>query len=115
NLRFKTYKVGRRSKKNLVVAYVDGIVHPELLKEVNRRLKTIDMDSLPESGYVEAWIQDSFLSPFPQILNTERPDKAIAAMLQGKVAILLDGTPFVLIAPSVFASVLQSPEDYYER
>jgi len=115
NLRFKTFNIGRRSKKSLAVVYIDGIVNPKLLKEVNRRLQTIDIDSVSESGYIEAWIQDSYLSPFPQIINTERPDKVIAAILQGKVAILLDGTPYALIAPSVFVSVLQSPEDYYER
>ncbi len=115
NLRFKTYQVGRRSKKNLVVAYVDGIIHPELLKEVDRRLKTIDIDIVPESGYIESWIEDSSLSPFPQMLNTERPDKVETAIMQGKVGIFVDGTPFVLILPIVFSNVLQSPEDYYER
>lgn len=115
NLRFKTHKVGRRSKKALVVAYLDGVIHPDLLKEVNRRLKTIDMDDAPESGYIEQWIEDSFLSPFPQISNTERPDAAAAAILQGKVVILLDGTPFVLIAPFTIGNAFQSPEDYYER
>lgn len=115
NLRFKTYQTGRRSKKSLVVVYMDGIINPDLLKEVDRRLKTIDMDIIPESGYVEAWIEDSFLSPFPQILNTERPDKIVAAIMQGKVGILIDNTPFALIAPINFSNVLQSPEDYYER
>ena len=76
NLRFKTYKAGRRSKKSLVVTYIDGIINPKLLQEVDRRLKTIDMDIIPESGYIEEWIEDSFLSPFPQMLNTERPDKS---------------------------------------
>lgn len=115
NLRIKTYKTGRRSKKSLAIVYVDGIVHPELVQEVNRRLQTIDMDNVPESGYVESWIEDSFLSPFPQIMNTERPDKVVGAILEGKVAIFLDGTPFVLIVPSTFSNVLKSPEDYYER
>jgi len=115
NLRFKTYKVGRRSKKSLVVSYVEGIVHPDILKEVNRRLKSIDMDDALESGYIEQWIEDSFLSPFPQMDNTERPDKVAAAILQGKVAILLDGTPYVLVAPTTLANQMQSPEDYYER
>lgn len=73
------------------------------------------MDDAPESGYIEEWIEDSFLSPFPQVLNTERPDKVAAALLEGKVAILLDGTPFVLIAPATLGNTLQSPEDYYER
>lgn len=115
NLRMKTHQIGRRSKKSLVVAYIDGIINPDILKEVNRRLKAIDIDNAPESGYIEEWIEDSFLSPFPQMLNTERPDKVAAALLQGKVAILLDGTPFALIAPITLGNVLQSPEDYYER
>ncbi|MFD1171162.1 spore germination protein [Oceanobacillus picturae] len=115
NLRFKTHKIGRRARKNLVVTYIDGIINPDILKEVNRRLETIDIDEAPESGYIEQWIEDSFLSPFPQVINTERPDKVAAALLDGKVAILLDGTPFVLIAPATLGNSLQSPEDYYDR
>ncbi|MFZ3579652.1 spore germination protein, partial [Virgibacillus sp. DJP39] len=115
NLRFKTHKIGRRAKKSLVVTYLDGVVNPDILKEVNRRLATIDVDNAPESGYIEQWIEDSFLSPFPQLSHTERPDKASAAILQGKVIIILDGTPFVLIAPATLANAFQSPEDYYER
>ncbi|WP_077324429.1 spore germination protein [Virgibacillus siamensis] len=115
NLRFKTYQVGRRSKKNLAVVYVDGIIHPDLLKEVQRRLESIDMDNAPESSYIEQWIEDSFLSPFPQMLNTERPDAVAKAVLEGKFAIILDGTPFVLIAPVTIGNTLQAPEDYYER
>lgn len=114
-LRFQSHTAGSRSKTTIVVAYIDDIIHPELLKEVNRRIATIDIDVIPESGYIEEWIEDSFLSPFPQMLNTERPDKAVAAIMQGKVAIIVEGTPFVLIAPINFGSVLQSPEDYYER
>src|SRR5699024_11138317 len=60
-------------------------------------------------------IEDSFLSPFPQISNTERPDTIVAAMMQGKFAIIVDGTPFALFAPVDFSNLLQSPEDYYER
>ncbi len=115
NLRFKMHRVGRRSKKNLAVTYVEGIVHPDILKEINRRLETIDMDDAPESGFIEQWIEDSFLSPFPQMDNTERPDKVAAAILQGKVAILLDGTPYVLVAPTTLENHMVSPEDYYER
>lgn len=115
NLRFKTEKIGKRSKKNLVVTYIEGVTHPDLIKEVNRRLKTIDMDDAPESGFIEQWIEDSYLSPFPQITNTERPDKVAIALLQGKIAILLDGTPLVLVMPFNIGDALQTPEDYYER
>ncbi|SFB14294.1 spore germination protein [Lentibacillus halodurans] len=115
DLRFKTYDIGRRSRKKLVVAYLEGVAHPDLIKEVNRRVESIDLDDAPESGFVEQWIEDSFLSPFPQLMNTERPDKVSAAILQGKIGIILDGTPFALIAPLTIGNSMQSPEDYYER
>jgi spore germination protein len=114
-LRIDTYRVGARGKKELIIAYIDNIVHPDLIQEVIRRVETIDIDDAPESGTIEQMIQDSFLSPFPLILHTERPDKVAAAILQGKVVILLDGTPFALIMPTTFVSLVQSPEDYYER
>src|SRR5699024_869088 len=88
---------------------------PKLVKEIKRRLKTIDMDSALESGFIEQWVEDSFLSPFPQITSTERPDRVAASLLEGKFAIILDGTPFVLTAPTIFGNALQSTEDYYER
>ncbi|TCP20303.1 spore germination protein [Scopulibacillus darangshiensis] len=115
NLRFQSYKIGRRSKKTLIVTYIDGIVHPNLISEVNKRLKTIDLDDAAESGFIEQWIEDSFLTPFPQLEHTERPDKVAQALTDGKVAILLEGTPFALIAPITFSNMLHSPEDYYER
>src|SRR5690625_373722 len=115
NLRFKSFKIGRRSKSMLSLAYIDDIIHPDLVKEVTRRLETIDMDAALESGYIEQWIEDSSLSPFPQTLNSERPDKAAKALLRGKFIILLDGTPFVLIAPVTVGYLMDAPEDYYER
>ncbi|MFD1179068.1 spore germination protein [Paenibacillus puldeungensis] len=115
NLRFETYRIGERSKKQLIVAHIAGIAHPEIVQEVKRRVETIHLDDAPESGYIEQWIEDSYLSPFPQILHTERPDKVSSALLQGKAAILLEGTPFALILPTTLPSLIQSPEDYYER
>lgn len=115
NLRFDNYFIGRRSKRNVVVAYIDGIINPKIVKEVKRRLKAIDIDDAPESGIIEQWIQDSFLSPFPQIQNTERPDRVAASLLEGRAAILLDGTPFVLLVPTTLGQLFQSPADYYER
>ncbi|MEH6965221.1 MULTISPECIES: spore germination protein [Priestia] len=115
NLSLVKFQVGKRSKKDLVVAYIKEIVNPELVEEVEKRIKKIDLDNVPESGYVEQLIEDNYLSPFPQVQNTERPDRVIAALMEGRVAILLDGTPFALIAPVTFSMMLQSPEDYYER
>lgn len=115
NIRFKTSYGGKRTKKRIVIAYVDGIAQQTLIDEVNRRLNTLNIQMIRGSGDIEEWIEDSFLSPFPQILNTERPDRVAAAIMQGKIAILVEGTPFALIAPLNISDVLHSPEDYYER
>ncbi|MDP1512325.1 spore germination protein [Paenibacillus sp. CMAA1739] len=115
SLEMKKFQVGSRIKKDLVIAYIKDIVNPDLLEEVKRRISKIDMDFLPESGYVEQLIEDNYLSPFQQAHNTERPDRVINALLEGRIAILLDGTPFALIVPVTFSMLLQSPEDYYER
>lgn len=115
NLRFHATLIGRRAKKEVLIAYIEGICHPQLIQEVKRRIQTMDIDDPEGSGYIEQWISDSFLSPFPLILSTERPDKVSAALLQGKVAVLVDGTPFVLILPVTIANAFQSPEDYYSN
>ncbi len=108
-------KLGARSKTDCALVYVQDIVHPDLLAEVQKRLATIDIDSVPESGIIEQLIEDSIFSPFPQVQYTERPDKVIAAVLEGRVALLVDGTPFALIMPATFPQFFQSGEDYYER
>lgn len=115
NLTMIHYQVGERAKKNLVVVYMKGIANDELVAEVKRRIEKINIDDVPESGYIEQLIEDNPFTPFPQMQNTERPDRVISALMEGRVAILLDGTPFALIAPVTFSMLLQSPEDYYER
>lgn len=108
-------QVGERSKKELVLAYIKEIADPNLIEEVKHRINKINIDDVPESGYIEQLIEDNFLSPFTQVQNTERPDRVMGALLEGRVAILLDGTPYALIVPVTFSMLLQSPEDYYER
>lgn len=108
-------KVGRRAKRNVAIAYIEDVAKPELVEEVKSRISRIDLDSVLESGYIEQMIEDSTLSPFPQIQSTERPDRVFGALLEGRVAILLAGTPFALIVPATLSMFLQSPEDYFER
>ncbi|MDH6508364.1 MULTISPECIES: spore germination protein [unclassified Paenibacillus] len=114
-LEMVSYRAGTRIQRDLVLAYMKDIVNPELLKEVETRISKLDIDFLAESGYIEQLIEDNYLSPFQQVQNTERPDRVINALLEGRIAILLDGTPFALIVPVTFSMLLQSPEDYYER
>ncbi|WP_340026745.1 spore germination protein [Paenibacillus sp. FSL K6-1096] len=114
-LEMKSFRAGTVIEREIVVAYMKDIVNPDLLDEVKNRIGKLNMDFLAESGYIEQLVEDNYLSPFQQLQNTERPDRVIAALLEGRVAIMLDGTPFALIAPVTFSMLLQSPEDYYER
>ncbi|MCL6610800.1 MAG: spore germination protein [Peptococcaceae bacterium] len=115
NLVLESLNVGRVSHTEVVIAYINGTADPDLVSEVKRRLRRIDIDGVLESGYLEEFIEDSPYSPFPQVLHTERPDRVAAALLEGRVAIFTDGTPFVMIVPATIISFLQSPEDYFER
>ncbi|WP_018130586.1 spore germination protein [Effusibacillus pohliae] len=114
NLKLRSMKIGRYSQTQVVIAYVEGIVDPTLVEEVMARLQRIDIDGVLESGYIEEMIEDNPFSPFPQMINTERPDVAAAGLLEGRVVILVDGTPFGLIVPTTLYSLLQSAEDYYQ-
>jgi hypothetical protein len=115
SLKMNTISIGRYSQTQVAVMYIDGLVDQTLLEEVNNRLSRIDVDGVLESGYIEGFIEDYPYSPFPQMLNTERPDVAAAHLLEGRFVILVDGTPFVIIAPITFYSFYQAAEDYYQR
>jgi len=115
NLKMKSLNIGKETKTQVMIAYIEGIVDRTLIEEITNRLKRIDIDGVLESGYIEEFIEDHPYSPFPQVLTTERPDVAAANLLEGRAAILIDGTPFALIVPVTLYSLLQSPEDYYER
>ncbi|MNH96116.1 Spore germination protein B1 [compost metagenome] len=115
DLVIKNMTVGQRSNTDIAVIYLNGVANQKIVDEVIRRIDDIQIDAALESGYIEQFIEDSHWTPFPLIQNTERPDKAVANLLEGKVIVLCDGTPFCLIAPAVFTMFYHSPEDYYER
>ncbi|WP_064091330.1 spore germination protein [Rossellomorea aquimaris] len=115
NVRLEHKTVGRYTKTEVNIMYINGIVNQSIIEEVRRRIDEIDIDGILESAYIEELIQDSTVTPFPTIFNSERPDVIAAGMLEGRVAILIDGTPFVLLVPVVFTQFLQSSEDYYQR
>jgi spore germination protein len=115
NFKIRQFRTGRRSQTDCALAYVEGIVRPDVVEEVKKRLETIDIDFILETGDLEQLVEDSPFSIFPQVQYSERPDKVVAGLLEGRVAILVDGTPFVIMVPSVFGHFFTSPEDYYER
>jgi len=114
-LKFETVKIGVFTKTAVSIGYLEGVANPKIVQEVKNRLKRIDLDGVLESGYVEEFIEDTPLSIFPTIQATERPDKVAGGLLEGQVAILVDTSPFVLLAPVTFPQLLQASEDYYLR
>ncbi|EMA6343793.1 spore germination protein [Bacillus cytotoxicus] len=114
-LRFQSYIMGQRSQKEVTLIYIEDIINPYIVKELNRRLQSIKTDMILDSGKIEQLLEENTLSPFPQFLNTERPDRAIGSLAKGKAVILVDGSPFAILAPMVIVDIFQSPEDYYER
>lgn len=114
-LKLKYQQIGRRSKTDIALMYIDDIVDKEVLKLVKQRIEGIDVDAILESAFIEQLIEDDWISPFPQIQDTERPDAVAAALYEGRVALIIDNTPFALIIPATFNSLLQSSEDYYKR
>src|SRR5690606_33489975 len=109
-LKIESRKVGKYTQTDVAVLYMEGIVNPRIVKEVQKRLDKInEVDSILESGCIEQYIEDHPYSPFPQIQYTERPDKVVAYLLEGRVIIMVDGSPNCLIVPTVFIQFLQSP------
>ncbi|MDT8860874.1 spore germination protein [Alkalihalobacillus sp. MEB130] len=115
NLTVQFGQLGRRSKTDFAIVYVKGITNQDLVEEVRYRLSCIDLDLLSETGVIEQYIEENVMSPFPQVLRTERPDKTIHALTNGKVIVVVDGSPFVLMAPVTFADLMKSTEDNYDR
>ncbi|MEK4062887.1 MULTISPECIES: spore germination protein [Paenibacillus] len=115
DLRIEEYKIGQRTQTGVALVYLEGIASEQVLAEIRRRLNAIETDSILESNYIEEFIQDGGLTPFPTIQNTERPDALAGGILEGQVGIIIDGTPFALLAPSTFFNFFQSSEDYYQR
>ncbi|WP_353893701.1 spore germination protein [Proteinivorax hydrogeniformans] len=115
DLKMKHFKVGRQSKTDVVITYFASIADDTVVREVEERIKKIDIDGVLESSYIEELIEERTISIFPQILNTERPDRAVGHLLEGKVVILVDNTPFALVLPVTLAQFFHSPEDHYNR
>lgn len=114
-LKTEAFMIGEHTRTNVVLAYMEGIADPQVIEEARNRLKSIRIDAVLESGYIEELIEDDPHSPFPQLQYTERPDSVAAQILEGRFAIFVDGTPFVLTAPITLWQMLQASEDYYER
>lgn len=111
-LKFKTVKLGDQTNQTVAIAYIDGIANMELVNGLFDKVSKIKLDGLTSIGSIEQSISSNKNSLFSQFLSTERPDKAVAGLLEGRIVILQEGTPRVLIAPVSFISFFQALDDY---
>ncbi len=115
NLWYEDVKVGTRTKTKVTVAYIKDIVPNYKVKIILDDLKKIDIDAIIDSGYIRDLLEKKQKSVFPKVISTERPDQVCTSLLNGKIAIIVENTPFVLILPAVLTDFIHSPEDYYQK
>jgi spore germination protein KA len=114
-LKFKFREIGERTHTKISICYIEGLALEEILHELENRLDAIKIDAVLDSGYIQELIRDAPFSPYETVGYTERPDVIAAKLLEGRIAIVVDGSPFVLTVPFVLAESFQSNEDYYNN
>lgn len=115
NMSCEKITVGRRSETEVTIIYINDIVDMNIVNEVRRRISDIDVDILTGCGKLMQYIEDYTYSIFPQSRLTEKPDSVSNSLMEGRIAILVSGTPVVAIVPCTFTEFFQTVEDYYER
>ncbi|MBP2240406.1 hypothetical protein J2Z40_000961 [Cytobacillus eiseniae] len=105
--------LGSLSKTRIAMLYMDGITNEENVNTVRQRLKNVEFDAITDSSYIVQLIADNSNSPFPQLLDSERPDRVAGTLAEGKIAIVVDGSPHVLITPTTLIEFFSSFEDYF--
>ena len=113
NLKADETVIGRRTQTRVAVAYLADVANPDLVLEVKKRLAKIDIDGVLEPGILEEFIKDNKLTTLPLSLTSERPDKIVGSILEGRVAIMVDHSPAVIIVPITLNDLYQAPDDYY--
>jgi spore germination protein KA len=114
-LKIRSAVIGKRTHTQISILYIDGLADPDLVNEVEGRLKKIDTDAILATGYVEQYIENSPFTAFPTIWCSEKPDAVAGKLLEGRVAVAVDGTPFVMTVPMLFIENFQNAEDYYAQ
>lgn len=112
-LKLKFRSMGRQTRTTVCICYMENIVNKKILKELYRRLDTIDIDGVLDANYLTEHIAESSFMGFTTAGYTERPDVVVARLLEGRIAILVDGSPITLTVPYLLVENFQSNEDYY--
>jgi len=115
NLTIELLNIGRRSQNDLALVYINDIVDKQVLEELKKRLEAVDVDAVLSAGALDQYIESYTYTLFPQADSTERPDRAIGNMMEGRILLILEGTPMVLVYPATFMQFFQAVEDYTQR
>jgi len=115
SLVFEMLKVGTKSATDVCIAYMSDTVSGEMLKQVRERLQRINIDVLLDAGYIKPFLDSKRFSMFDGVGYSERPDIVCAKIREGRIAVLVDGTPFVIIIPFLFSEHFQTLDDYSQR
>lgn len=107
--------VGRRSKTKIGVLYIEDIVRPKLVDYIKKKLSKIDIDAILDSNYIIEIIEDSTKTDFPTMISSERPDLVSFYLLQGRIALVVENTPFVIVIPAFLNDFINNIEDYYQK
>jgi spore germination protein KA len=113
SFKIESMVLGRITKTDVVVCYIDSIAPPQLVNEIKERLKKIDIDGILDTGYLMELIADDKRTLFSQAMHTEKPDRICGQLLEGRVCIMVDGSPMALVLPVSFPEFWTSPEDYF--
>jgi len=113
HLKMEPLQIGIRSRTSVTLAYISGIADDELIEEVKRRFDSFVIDGVFDIGMLEQLTEKAWYSPFPQYQSTERPDKAASALMEGRIAVIVDNSPMVLLLPVTINSFFQASDDYY--
>jgi spore germination protein KA len=108
----ESFKVGEKTKTEIEIVYLKGVVNEKIVTELRRRISRIRTDAVLGAGYFEQFIGDAPFSPFATIAYSERPDVVTAKILEGRIAVIIDGSPEVLTVPALLVESFQSPDDY---
>lgn len=114
-LKFEAFQVGEKSRTDGCLVYMTDAVSPELVEKVRQRLAKVKLPLVLDTGYLQPFLEGDTLSPFSEVGVTERPDTLCAKIAEGRVAVLLDGTPYALVVPGLFTEHFQSFDDYAHR
>lgn len=114
-LKVREVRLGTRSNTNVDIVYMEDLVYPKLVGEVEKRLSRYEIDGVMDSGIIEQLSEEKWYSPFPQFQTTQRPDRAAMAILEGRIVVFSDNSPVGLILPTDYNSFIQTSDDYYSR